>query len=142
MDQSLIFWPMIAHAALVFIVYFELGRRRFHAAKAGKLKMDDYKILGRSIEPDACAQAARNIVNNFEVPLLFHGVVLALFVTNLVTFPLLVLAWLFVGSRIAHTIVHLSYNHVMHRGFCFFVGVFTLVAMWVLFASTLYSGAI
>lgn len=141
MDQGLIFWPMIAHAALVMIVYFELGRRRFKAGKAGKIQYDNYKVMGRSLEPDDCATASRNVVNNFELPVLFHAVVLALYLTNLAFLPQLVLAWLFVGTRYVHSFVHLTYNHVMHRAFCFFAGVFVLIAMWALFAVNLYSGS-
>jgi len=141
MDQSLIFWPMVAHFALVIIVYLELGRRRFLAGKARLITYRDYEILGRSVEPDNCARAARNIVNNFELPMLFHAAILALYLTNAVSYPQLALAWLFIASRYLHSVIHLTYNKVTHRALSFFVGVFALTAMWIAFAVTLYSGS-
>lgn len=139
MDQSLIFWPMIAHAALVMIIYLELGRRRYRAGKAGEIRYSDYRVVGARPEPESCGKAARNIVNNFELPMLFHIVAMALFLTNLANLPQLVLAWVFVGSRYIHSLVHLTGNNVMHRAGWFFLGFFALAAMWALFALSLSS---
>lgn len=142
MDQSLIFWPMIAHAFLVMAVYLELGRRRYVAGKAGLIKSDDYKIYRGDREPESCAKAARNLVNNFELPVLFHVVALALYLTDLAFYPQLVLAWLFVASRYAHSLVHLTANNVGHRAFWFLVGLAVLIVMWALFALNLATGAV
>lgn len=137
MDQSLIFWPMIAHVVLIMIVYLELGRRRYLAGKAGQIRYSDYRVVGAKAEPESCGKAARNIVNNFELPMLFHIVAMALFLTNLASLPQLVLAWLFVISRYLHSLVHLTGNNVKHRAAWFFLGFFVLAAMWVLFALSL-----
>ena len=45
MKQALIFWPMVAHAVLVFVLYLELGRRRAISAKAEEINLRDYKVL-------------------------------------------------------------------------------------------------
>ena len=49
-------------------------------------------------------------------------------------FELPVLAWLFVLTRIAHSIIQCSYNRVMHRFAVFLAGFFLLVAMWAMYA--------
>jgi len=46
---------------------------------------------------------------------------------------LLNLAWLYVALRLVHTIIHVSYNYVMHRFMVFGLSVLTLLAMWVQF---------
>lgn len=132
---------MIAHAGLVFIVYLELGRRRYIAAKAKEIKYDDFKIVRTDSDAEFSAKAARNIINNFELPVLFYAVILALFLTESVTTSQLVLAWLFTISRYGHSFVHLTHNHVFHRSAWFFLCFFCLLAMWLLFALGLSIGA-
>jgi hypothetical protein len=44
----------------------------------------------------------------------------------------LVLAWLFVGLRVAHTVVHLTLNHVLLRLSVFALAVTTMLALWVM----------
>jgi hypothetical protein len=46
---------------------------------------------------------------------------------------LLVLAWVYVGLRALHSLVHLTYNNVMHRLIVFAAGNVVLAALWVAF---------
>ena len=39
------------------------------------------------------------------------------------------LAWIFVGSRILHSLIQISYNQVMHRFGVFVIGLLSLTAM-------------
>jgi hypothetical protein len=68
---------------------------------------------------------------------LFYVLCLALHVTASVTVPQLVLAWVFVALRVAHSLIHCTYNRVMHRFMVFVLGMLCLLAMWVLFAMQL-----
>jgi hypothetical protein len=45
-----------------------------------------------------------------------------------------VLAWLFVLSRLVHAYIHTGTNYVRHRFNAFATGVFILMAMWIIFA--------
>jgi hypothetical protein len=47
---------------------------------------------------------------------------------------LLVLAWIFVLSRIGHAYIHTTSNDVMRRTSIYSVGVVVLFIMWVIFA--------
>lgn len=67
----------------------------------------------------------------------FYVPCLALHVTASVTVPQLVLAWVFVALRVAHSLIHCTYNRVMHRFMVFGLGMLCLLAMWVLFAMQL-----
>ncbi len=60
-------------------------------------------------------------------------VILALF-TRTADLIFVVMSWLFVLARIAHTYVHATSNHVPTRFNVFAVGVFVLLAMWIYFA--------
>jgi hypothetical protein len=58
---------------------------------------------------------ANNFTNLCEVPVIFYAVCVAAFSLQLVDGLLLNCAWAFVALRVVHSIVHCTYNRVMHR---------------------------
>lgn len=133
MSPTAIFWPMIAHVALVGIVYGVLGMRRGRALRSGEAKMSAFRTRGGA-EPASSATASANLMNQFEVPILLHIVCLALFVTSGVSYVSVVLAWLFVALRCLHAWLHLGANDVRHRSGAFAAGVLVLGVLWIYFA--------
>ncbi|ANT51465.1 MAPEG family protein [Mesorhizobium amorphae] len=132
MNQTAIFWPVLAHVLLVYIVYLVMARRRYFAVKSGEAKVRQYKV--RSTEPASSVTVANNLINQFELPVLFHALCLALFVTNGVNYLTLALAWIFILSRYVHAWVHLTSNRVMLRSRAFFFGAVVLLLAWMWFA--------
>ncbi|RFC65747.1 MULTISPECIES: MAPEG family protein [Mesorhizobium] len=132
MNPIAIFWPMIIYVLLVFIVYGLLGIRRRKSIVDGEAKLKQFKLRGD--EPASTAATSNNVMNQFESPVLFYVVCIALFVTGGVNLLTVVLAWLFVISRYAHAYVHLTSNNVGIRFNCFLVSMFVLFAMWAAFA--------
>ena len=132
MNPTAIFWPMIAHVALVCAVYCLLGLRRRNAVMSGAARAGQFKT--RAVEPEGSATVAANLMNQFELPVLFHVVCLALFVTNGVSYVAVVLAWLFVLLRYVHAGVHVTSNNLRIRSPVFAAGFVVLVLMWVWFA--------
>lgn len=132
MHQTAIFWPMLAHVLLVYVVYLVMFRRRYHAVKSGEAKVAQYKV--RSTEPASSVTVANNLINQFELPVLFHVLCLALFVTNGVNYLTLALMWLFIATRYVHAFVHLTSNNLRHRSRMFFLGAVILLVAWVWFA--------
>ncbi len=132
MLPTAIFWPMIAHAVLVLIVYLTVGIRRRNAVLSGEAKQSVFRE--RNAEPASSASAVNNLSNQFELPVLFHVVCLALFVTSGVSYVVVALAWLFVLSRYVHAYLHMGANLIRHRSPAFAVGVLLLVILWVWFA--------
>ena len=65
---------------LVYIVYAVLGRRRFGPLIAGAVRPKVYATRGS--EPDGSATASNNLMNQFELPVLFYALCLALYVTQ------------------------------------------------------------
>jgi len=51
-----------------------------------------------------------------------------------------VMAWLFVLSRIVHAAIHVTSNNVNHRFAVFAVGVALLLMMWAIFAVRILLG--
>lgn len=133
MAQQAIFLPMLALAALTFAVLMFIPLRRFRAAFAGQVTPSDF-ALGESVNvPSHVALANRNYMNLLEAPLLFYAVCLAMFVSQTVD-PLAVkLAWGYVALRALHSVVHISYNNVVHRLTLFALSNFVLIALWIVF---------
>ena len=132
MNQTEIFWPVLAQVLLVYIVYGVMGRRRFVAVKSGEAKVGQFKT--RSTEPASSVTVAANLCNQFELPVLFYVVCLTLHVTNGVNYLTLALAWIFVLTRYFHAWVHLTSNNLRLRSRSFFAGAVVLALAWIWFA--------
>jgi len=132
MNQTAIFWPVLAHVLLIYIVYGVLGRRRYGAVKSGEAKVGQYKV--RSTEPASSATVAANLSNQFELPVLFYVLCLTLHVTNGVNYLTLALMWIFVASRCFHAWVHLTSNNLLLRSRSFSFGAVIILLGWIWFA--------
>ena len=129
MNQTTIFWPVLAHVLLIYIVYCVLGRRRYGAVKSGEAKAGQYKV--RSTEPASSVTGAANLSNQFELPVLFYVLCLTLHVTNGVNYLTLALMWIFVASRYVHAWVHLTSNNLRLRNRSFVVGAVIILLGWI-----------
>jgi hypothetical protein len=132
MTLNAILWPMIAHVALVFFVYALLGWRRRQAVMAGETRISAFRE--NRDEPPSSLFVRNNLANQFELPLLFHACCLALAVAGAVGNVAVVLAWLFVVSRLVHTAIHVTSNRIRFRQPAFIAGFLALAAMWVMLA--------
>ncbi|BCG89012.1 MULTISPECIES: MAPEG family protein [unclassified Mesorhizobium] len=132
MNQTAIFWPVLAHVLLIYIVYGVLGRRRYGAVKSGEAKVGQYKV--RSTEPASSVTVAANLSNQFELPVLFYVLCLTLHVTNGVNYLTLALMWIFVASRCFHAWVHLTSNNLLLRSRSFSFGAVIILLGWIWFA--------
>jgi len=135
--STAIFWPMIVQTLLIFIVYIVVSNRRVGAVKRGDAKATDYLVP--EIEPAASATAIRNLANQFELPVLFYVVCLALYVTSGANYVAVALAWLFVLARIVHAFVHLTSNDLRLRRPAFIVGFVIAGLLWLWLAVHLAS---
>lgn len=131
-SSTAIFWPVLAQVLLTYIVYLTVSSRRLGAVKAGTAKASDFKHP--FIEPEPSATAARNLVNQFELPVLFFAACLSLYVTGGAGIAALVAAWAFVLARAVHAYVHLTSNKVMLRRRLFIVSLMVNLVQWVLLA--------
>ncbi|BCG81036.1 MAPEG family protein [Mesorhizobium sp. 113-3-3] len=132
MNQTAVFWPLLAQVLLVYIVYVVMGRRRFVAVKSGEAKVGQFKT--RSTEPASSVTVAANLCNQFELPVLFYVLCLTLHVTNGVNYLTLALMWIFVLTRYFHAWVHLTSNNLRLRSRSFFAGAVVLALAWIWFA--------
>ena len=133
MDQRLIFTPMGSLAFLTFGVLALIPLRRFRAGAAGQIVGDDFKFGESANVPGHVSIPNRNYMNLLELPMLFYVGSLMFYVTSRVDALVLAVAWLYVGLRIVHSIIHLTYNKVMHRLAPFALSNLVLIAYWLIF---------
>ncbi|MEO3998277.1 MAPEG family protein [Mesorhizobium sp. CAU 1732] len=132
MNQTAIFWPMIAHVALVFGIYFLMFLRRKAAVQAGSVRISDFRENQK--EPPESLFVRNNLANQFELPVLFHACCLTLYAVAGAGLLAVVLAWIFAISRYVHAYIHVTSNRMRYRQPAFSLGFIALVFMWILLA--------
>ena len=125
-----ILFPMVALAALTFAVLLLIPFRRFRAGIAGQVSYDDFKYGESEQVPPQVALPNRNMMNLLELPVLFYVACLTYFATDRVDDWALQLSWTYVGLRIAHSTIHLTYNRVRHRLVAFAASNVVLIMLW------------
>ena len=135
-DPKIIFWPFLAQILLTAFVYIKLlktKRRAFAADEADRSRTP----YDPSAWPPYVQQVNNNIHNQFQVPVHFLLLLVALFVLNAVDVWALAFAWIFVASRVVHMLIHTGDNVVPNRLRAFQVGVVCVVALMALTARAL-----
>ncbi|TPP10012.1 MAPEG family protein [Rhizobium glycinendophyticum] len=121
------FWPMMAHAFLVFCLYGLLVRRRAAVVRAGKI--DRSAFLENHAEPEESRAVNKAIANQFELPVLFYAISILLFMMEADNILSVSLAWLFVLSRYLQAYMHITGNLPLRRA-SFMAGFVSLFLMW------------
>jgi len=136
MNPEAIFIPMLATMTLTAIVWFYMYARRIPAMRRARVSVQTYTT------PDKVAKhlseevnySANNLKNLFEVPILFYGLCLYLFVSGNVDIAYVVAAWCFFLFRALHSIVHCTRNIVMLR---FYLYAGSALALWLILGRAL-----
>jgi hypothetical protein len=128
MNPSLLLWPLVTQVLLVVLLFIRLGQVKDRARAAGSVDLV-VTALDNDAWPDDVRKVANSIRNQFQVPVLFFVLVLALFALGAVDLFALVLAWLFVASRVAHSYIHVGANYVPNRTRVFKFGVLCVVGL-------------
>jgi len=130
MDKTSILFPMVALVTLTFAVLLLIPARRFRAGIAGQIKYDDFKYGESARVPGDVSIPNRNMMNLLELPLLFYVACLTYLVVGRVDAVALALAWAYVGLRMTHSVIHVTYNRVRHRLIAFALSNIVLVSLW------------
>lgn len=130
MNQTDILLPVLALVGWTLLIMLLIPYQRFRAAFAGKVTAKDFRYGESGRVPGEVSLPNRNYMNLLEAPLLFYVVCIALFVLQTVNTLALVLAWTYVGSRVIHSLVHVTYNNVYHRLTIFVISNIILLVLW------------
>lgn len=133
MAKDEILWPMGALALLTFLVLGMIPIRRLAAVWRKELTSEDFRYGESDRVNGHVSLPNRALMNLLEVPLLFYVICILSYMTDTAGTTQLASAWLYVGLRLAHTAIQMSYNEASHRIIPFAASNFVLVAMWVNF---------
>lgn len=125
-----ILWPVFVLAFWTLGILGMVALVRIRAGFRGEVKPRDFKTGEAAHVPERIQLPNRNYMNLLEAPVLFYVVCLVIYVTALPGSAAILLAWLYVAIRVVHSLIHLTYNKVMHRLAVFGISNFVLLALW------------
>jgi hypothetical protein len=128
--------PVLAQVALTFVLLFWMQTLRLQAVSRGEVTAQSV-ALREPGWPARLTQISNAYHNQLETPLLFYVLILLAITTQTADSILMVLSWLFVGSRFLHAYIHLTTNRLPTRAAVFLVGAIGLALMWIIVAARL-----
>jgi hypothetical protein len=132
MSIQAVLLPLFVEVVLTFVLLFWTGGARFAAVRRGDVHPRDVALREPSW-PKQETQIANAYQNQLELPVLFYVLTILAVVTRHADLLFVVLAWVFVLSRLVHAYIHLTSNHLGRRFLAFSVGSIVLAVMWLIF---------
>ncbi|WP_370678776.1 MAPEG family protein [Comamonas sp. GB3 AK4-5] len=126
-SSNAILWPVFALAFWTLCMLLLVALRR---ARSG-IHPREYALGDSPKAEQAVTLANRNYMNLLELPVLFYVACLMAYVSGTASGVLLALAWAYVLLRVLHSLVHVSYNKVVHRFVVFVASNLVLTLLWI-----------
>ena len=123
--------PIASMMLLTLVVWIVMFVKRVGYMQAHNVDVEQMKSPAdtQALVPGDASAPANNLRNMTELPVVFYVVALYLTVFGQVDKLHLTCAWVFVGFRVLHSLIHCSYNRVMHRFLAYLV---SSLALWVM----------
>lgn len=131
MSVQMILLPLFVQVLLTIALGMNLAVRRRRAFAEGTRWQDI--ALREPNWPKDCLIASNAFSNQFEIPVLFYVLTILALITKQADLLFVVMAWIFIATRLLQAGVFLSTNHVPTRGAFFGIGVIVLVIMWIVY---------
>ena len=141
MKNPVILFPVFTLALWTFLVLLQIPIARFRSVRRREITANDFKYGESSAVPTYVSIPNRNYMNLLELPILFYVVCLLIYITGITSPMMVTTAWLYVGLRVVHSLIHLSYNHVVHRLIAFVASNLALIVLWIFAAAEIFSHA-
>ncbi len=131
--------PLFVQVALTFGLMFWMAFSRIGAIKRKETRMADV-ALGQLNWPPRVQQISNSYHSQLQLPVLFYVLTVLAIVTRHADVVFVVMAWLFVFTRLLHAYIHTGSNFVRHRFNAFALGAMILLAMWLIYAFRMLIG--
>lgn len=132
MSIPMILAPLFVLVLLVFALGFGMAGLRMGALGRGEVRVADID-LGQQNWPARSTQVANCFRNQFELPVLFYVLTILAIITRHADMLFVVMAWIFVATRLMHAAIHVTSNNLRMRGLWFGIGAAVLLIMWIVF---------
>ena len=124
--------PVLALVAWTFVMWVWMYATRIPAMQKAKIDVTELARTGRKLElPPEVARVADNYNHLHEQPTIFYALALATQLAGAADGVAVGLAWIYVASRIAHSLVQATVNVIPVRFAIFALGSFALMALLV-----------
>jgi hypothetical protein len=134
-----IWLPCAAMVGLTALVWFKLYSDRLGEMRARHIDPQALATARAAAGELAKTGAADNFRNLFEVPVLFYLLCIALVLNGGSTPGFVSAAWAYVALRVVHSLVHATYNRVVHRFLVYVASTLLLFGMWAAFVAKILS---
>ena len=128
MQAHLIFWPVLAVLAIPVFVLVLNAKRKAEVRKTGKV--DPQSVIDNTAWPLPVVLTSNALANQFQLPVMFYVLCFILFAIDRVGVVAMILAYLFVATRWAHAIVHVTSNAIPLRLISFLLSTLSLFAFF------------
>jgi hypothetical protein len=131
MKADPIFLPVFGLVLLTALVWVKLYVDRLSEMRSRDIppqRLANVRAAAGELEKTAAADNFRNL---FEVPVLFYALCIALAVTGAATPGFVAAAWGYVALRALHSLIHVTYNRVVHRFLVYVASTLLLFGMWI-----------
>jgi hypothetical protein len=139
MSIQAVLLPLFVEVALTFALLIWMGQQRSEALRTGQVQARDI-ALRQPNWPTGALQVGYSFQNQFELPVLFYVLTILAWITRHADWLFVVMAWIFVLSRIVQAYIHCTDNRVRLRGAAYGVGAVVLLIMWTIFAVRIILG--
>ena len=130
MQKELIGVVCFYYLYIIYLMFFMFFRRK-KRIQEGVVRTSHFRAyVGDSSEELVIIQNHFN--NQFQIPVMFMLAIIFTLQQGNASTTAFVFSIVFVISRIAHSYVHLTYNNVIHRALCYFIGVVCVLILFVL----------
>jgi hypothetical protein len=128
-----IWMPCAAMVGLTAVVWVKLYADRLGEMRARGVAPQALSTVRAAAGQLERTQAADNFRNLFEVPVLFYLLCVALALNGGSTPAFVAAAWGYVALRALHSLIHVTYNRVVHRFLVYVASTLLLFGMWAAF---------
>jgi hypothetical protein len=129
--------PAFLHVAWVYVIAVRMGAAKQRDLREGRVRIEEV-ALDNLRWTERTRKINNNYNNQFELPVFFYSILPLMILLVKVDWLMVALAWVFVASRILHSILHTGANVVMQRGGAFMIGFVAVAVMWLWFGLRLY----
>lgn len=139
--QIALLWPTFLLVAVIYAVWLSLVIKRFAFMKGNPPRAANFRTAGaQSAYFEPVEGPANNLRNLFEMPVLYFALVPLLLITHHANHVQVVLAWIYVLLRAAHSVIHAGNGKIRMRFLTYALSCAILSAMWIGFAVDLALG--
>jgi hypothetical protein len=137
MEPTAVLIPMFTLMVFSIVMTVTLGMSRNVAVLTRRVRIKVFATFSEPGETEALLAIRRNVANLYELPTIFYALCLTAYSAGVADSATVMLAWIFVASRVVHSSIHITYNNVLHRFLVFAFGLVIVAVMLIRIAASL-----